>query len=131
MTWSDAARAAALEARRMHAKAKGKGGYASISPAHAKFVTSKDYRDNLAGSLHALRTQGLTNTADRRVPRMAAFATKVRNQQRSLDRMKKAFDALTRPKGTSTNRPHPGFRQQTNMWTNVNATNPYFKTRGY
>ncbi len=82
MAWSDAARAAALEARRAHAKAKAKGGFTKISAAHAKMVTSRDYRDNLAGSLRSMRAYGVTNTQDLRVPRMAAFATKVRNAAR-------------------------------------------------
>lgn len=75
MAWSDAARAAALEARRQHG------------------------RHSLAARLEKFKALSLDQKAKLAFPNATVHS--------------------------------PRRRQRTNMWTNVNATNPLFKTRGY
>ena len=87
MTWSDAARAAALEARRLHALLRRDSSTRSPVAAHA-FMYSKDRRTQLAAQLRKLHrgtsAMGLMKVDS--VVRSAVSSTGHRNAQRRVDR---------------------------------------------
>ena len=90
MTWSDAARAAALEARRLHAQVRNIFEIKHPITPHP-ILTTKEYRNKLAGQLKRIRkgTSKMGRDFQYATHRSAATSTAMRNQIRSFTSSKK------------------------------------------
>ena len=92
MAWSDAARAAALEARRMHARAKVNWSNDSWHSRPSGNVTGKAYRKSIADRLRTVRSGGKLAAigghvmSTRGLTEVAAISTFMRNYNKAYDR---------------------------------------------
>ena len=107
MAWSDAARAAALQARRLHAKAKSQ--FTKNSDAYARASTEPKDRAATAAEIRNVRRNGVKSYTPALMSRAVA-STQRRNSAKAAKKTLTLMGALSNhPFGSSYAAPHGKF----------------------